>query len=183
MSRSSCPIDAHLPHDFLPGERLRLEAYRKLAAIGSEEDLEAVRAELVDRYGELPDAGREPAGRGAVPDLGPPGRPVGGRAGRQQRPVRAGGAAGERAAAAAAAVPGIAREARGPVFGVPAESRAQRAIGGVATILVPKPMTARVGGQPLRDVALLDWCREVVEAVLPPATAAPADPAAAEGPR
>ena len=53
----------------------------------------------------------------------------------------------------------------------------------VRTILVPKPMTARVGGQPLRDVALLDWCREVVEAVLPPpATAAPAS-AAAEGPR
>src|SRR6188472_2513237 len=48
------PIDAHLPHDFLPGERLRLEAYRKLAAVASEEELEAVRAELDDRYGELP---------------------------------------------------------------------------------------------------------------------------------
>ena len=42
------------------------------------------------------DAGREPAGRGAVPDPGPPGRAVGGRAGRQQHPVRAGRAPGER---------------------------------------------------------------------------------------
>jgi transcription-repair coupling factor (superfamily II helicase) len=42
---------------------------------------------------------------------------------------------------------------------------------------VPKPMTARVGGQPLRDVELLDWCRDFVEAVLVPT------PVAAEGPR
>ncbi len=48
------PVDAHLPHDYITGERLRLEAYRKLAAVGSEEDLEAVRAELDDRYGEPP---------------------------------------------------------------------------------------------------------------------------------
>jgi transcription-repair coupling factor (superfamily II helicase) len=47
----------------------------------------------------------------------------------------------------------------------------------VRTILVPKPMTARVGGQPLRDVELLDWCRDFVEAVLVPT------PVAAEGPR
>ena len=53
--------------------------------------------------------------------------------------------------------------------------------GAVRTILVPKPMTARVGGQPLRDVALLDWCRDLVEAVLHPAPAPAA--AAAEGPR
>ena len=38
----------------------------------------------------------------------------------------------------------------------------------VRTILVPKPMTARVGGQPLRDVELLHWCRDLVQAVLLP---------------
>jgi transcription-repair coupling factor (superfamily II helicase) len=48
----------------------------------------------------------------------------------------------------------------------------------VRTILVPKPMTARVGGQPLRDVELLRWCRDVIEAVL---LATPV-PAAPEGP-
>ena len=30
--RVDLPIDAHIPHDYVPGERLRLEAYRKIAA-------------------------------------------------------------------------------------------------------------------------------------------------------
>ena len=36
----------------------------------------------------------------------------------------------------------------------------------VGTVLVPKPMTARVGGQPLRDTALLDWAATLLDAVL-----------------
>ena len=34
------------------------------------------------------------------------------------------------------------------------------------TILVPRPSTAVVGGQPIRDEALLAWAREVVDTVL-----------------
>jgi transcription-repair coupling factor (superfamily II helicase) len=34
------------------------------------------------------------------------------------------------------------------------------------TILVPRPTTARVGGQPVRDTALLEWLRDLVDAVL-----------------
>ena len=30
------PVDAHLPHDYVPGERLRLEAYKKLATVEAE---------------------------------------------------------------------------------------------------------------------------------------------------
>ncbi|WP_425393525.1 transcription-repair coupling factor [Actinokineospora enzanensis] len=52
--RVDLPVDAHIPHDYVPGERLRLEAYRKLAAAVDEAALDAVREELVDRYGELP---------------------------------------------------------------------------------------------------------------------------------
>ncbi|HEY3737434.1 MAG TPA: transcription-repair coupling factor [Jatrophihabitans sp.] len=48
------PIDANLPVDYLPGERLRLEAYRALANAATDEAVEAVRAELVDRYGPIP---------------------------------------------------------------------------------------------------------------------------------
>ena len=48
------PVNAHLPHDYVPGERLRMEAYRKIAAATDFEGLEEVRAELVDRYGEPP---------------------------------------------------------------------------------------------------------------------------------
>jgi transcription-repair coupling factor (superfamily II helicase) len=52
--RVDLPVDAHIPHDYVPGERLRLEAYRKIAAATDEATLESVREELVDRYGQLP---------------------------------------------------------------------------------------------------------------------------------
>ena len=48
------PIDAHLPHAYVPGERLRLEAYRRIAAASDEAAIAAVRDELKDRYGPLP---------------------------------------------------------------------------------------------------------------------------------
>jgi transcription-repair coupling factor (superfamily II helicase) len=49
------PVDAHVPHDYAPGERLRLQAYRAIASASSEEDVAAVREELADRYGPLPE--------------------------------------------------------------------------------------------------------------------------------
>jgi transcription-repair coupling factor (superfamily II helicase) len=36
----------------------------------------------------------------------------------------------------------------------------------VRTILVPRPTTARVGGQPLRDDALLAWVEELLAGVV-----------------
>ncbi len=48
------PVDANLPVDYLPGERLRLEAYRSLAGATTDEAVDAVRAELLDRYGPIP---------------------------------------------------------------------------------------------------------------------------------
>jgi len=33
-------------------------------------------------------------------------------------------------------------------------------------VLVTAPLTARIGGTPLRDQALLDWCREVLQVVV-----------------
>ena len=151
------PIDAHLPHDYIDGERLRLDAYRKLAAVIDEESLTAVRDELVDRFGELPTPvlnllevarfriGARRAGLGEV------------------------ALAGSNIRFAPVELPES------------AQLRLQRLYPGtlvkqaVRTILVPKPMTARVGGQPLRDVELLHWCRDLVEAVFPIPTA--------EGPR
>lgn len=49
------PVDAHIPHSYIPGERLRLEAYRRLAEITDDEHLEALREEFLDRYGSLPE--------------------------------------------------------------------------------------------------------------------------------
>ena len=34
------------------------------------------------------------------------------------------------------------------------------------TVLVPAPVTARVGGRALRDRELLDWCRDLLQAVV-----------------
>src|SRR3954470_3142480 len=52
--RVDLPIDAHIPHDYVPGERLRLEAYRKIAAASDADGLVAVEEELKDRYGTPP---------------------------------------------------------------------------------------------------------------------------------
>jgi transcription-repair coupling factor (superfamily II helicase) len=52
--RVELPVNAHIPHDYVQGERLRLEAYRKIAAAVDQAGLDAVREELVDRYGPPP---------------------------------------------------------------------------------------------------------------------------------
>ncbi|PRY49353.1 transcription-repair coupling factor [Geodermatophilus tzadiensis] len=52
--RVDLPVDAHLPHDYVPGERLRMEAYRKVAAVQDDEQAQAVLDELTDRYGAPP---------------------------------------------------------------------------------------------------------------------------------
>ncbi|MBW4719140.1 transcription-repair coupling factor [Saccharothrix obliqua] len=52
--RVDLPVDAHIPHDYVPGERLRLEAYRKIAAAADAAALQAVWDELKDRYGTPP---------------------------------------------------------------------------------------------------------------------------------
>ncbi|TXH17726.1 MAG: transcription-repair coupling factor [Mycobacterium sp.] len=57
--RVDLPIDAHLPPDYIGSDRLRLEAYRRLAAASDHAAVAAVVEELVDRYGPLP----EPAQR------------------------------------------------------------------------------------------------------------------------
>ena len=48
------PITAHLPIEYLPSERLRLDLYRRMADATNNEDLDAIVEELVDRFGELP---------------------------------------------------------------------------------------------------------------------------------
>lgn len=56
--RLELPIDAHIPESYVDSDRLRLEAYQKLANAaspqGREGAIDAVREELQDRYGEPP---------------------------------------------------------------------------------------------------------------------------------
>lgn len=53
--RIELPVEAYLPEDYVPSERLRLEIYTKLAASRGEAQREEIRAELRDRYGEIPE--------------------------------------------------------------------------------------------------------------------------------
>jgi transcription-repair coupling factor (superfamily II helicase) len=142
------PVDAHLPHEYVPGERLRLEAYKKLADAEDEAAVDAVRAELVDRYGEPPTPVenllevarlRVLARRAGLTEIAAQGKsirfaPVELRESQQLRLTRL--------------YPGATVK--------PA----------VRTILVPAPATARIGGRPLRDAEVLRWARDLVEAVL-----------------
>ncbi len=56
--RIDLPVDAHLPPDYIGSDRLRLEAYRRLAAAADDAAVNAVIDELVDRYGPLPEPAR-----------------------------------------------------------------------------------------------------------------------------
>jgi transcription-repair coupling factor (superfamily II helicase) len=147
------PVDAHLPHDYVPGERLRLEAYRKLAAVTDEAGLEAVRAEVVDRYGVLP------------------------------QPVQnLFAVAAFRVKARQAGLTEIALQGKNVRFApmpLPESKvmRLTRLYPGamykqtVGTVAIPAPTTARIGGRPLRDTELLDWASGVIDALAPdPAT-------------
>ena len=49
------PITAHLPVEYVPSERLRLDLYRRMADCSDDAGLQAIVEELVDRFGELPE--------------------------------------------------------------------------------------------------------------------------------
>jgi transcription-repair coupling factor (superfamily II helicase) len=49
------PLDASLPKAYVPKEELRLEAYRRLAAVTTEAEVADIRAEWEDRYGPVPE--------------------------------------------------------------------------------------------------------------------------------
>ena len=142
------PIDAHLPHDYVASERLRLEMYKRLAEVRTDEDVAALREELTDRYGE-------------------PTEPV-----RSLLEV-----ARFRARARQAGLHDVTIQGNYVRFGpvdLPESGRVRlqrlypRSIvkENLRTILVPRPSTAPIGGQPIRDEALLAWVREVVDAVV-----------------
>ncbi len=52
------PGEAFLPDQYVPDQRAKIDVYRRLARIGSEEDLQAILAELEDRFGSPPPPAR-----------------------------------------------------------------------------------------------------------------------------
>ncbi len=54
QAKIDLPVDAYLPDEYVPEEPQKLELYRRLGRVVSDAELDEVRAELLDRYGELP---------------------------------------------------------------------------------------------------------------------------------
>jgi transcription-repair coupling factor (superfamily II helicase) len=140
--RVELPIDAHIPHSYVPHERLRLEAYRRIAEAATEAQIEELQAEFVDRYGPLPKPVHHLL---AVARL--------------------------RALARAHGLGEIVLQGRSirmaPVeLAESAQMRLTRLYPGttvkpaVRTILLPQPMVAI--GQPMRDMDLIEWVSKVI---------------------
>jgi transcription-repair coupling factor (superfamily II helicase) len=158
------PVDANLPIEYLPGERLRLEAYRALASAATDSAVDAVRAELLDRYGPIPPAVENLLAvarfkvlcrRYGITEVSMQGTTV------RFSPVE---------------------------LPESAQLRLQRLYDkshykpAVRTMSVPRPKgvvkpdgsfaPVAFGGEPLRDIALLNWCAQVLESVVPTSVAA-----------
>jgi transcription-repair coupling factor (superfamily II helicase) len=50
------PVDANLPRDYVTRDDVRMEAYRRLAAVTTPEDVDDILSEWVDRYGPPPES-------------------------------------------------------------------------------------------------------------------------------
>jgi transcription-repair coupling factor (superfamily II helicase) len=152
------PIDAHLPHDYIGVERLRLEMYRKLAGARDAAALDEIVAEMRDRYGEPtpPVANLVAVARFrllvrgyGLTDVSLQGRHV------RFAPLPLPDSKQLR----------LKRFYPESVYKVAAD-----------TVSLPRPMTRRVGGEPLRDTVLLEWAAELLKTVL-------GEPAAVAGAR
>ncbi|MDO5697669.1 MAG: transcription-repair coupling factor [Dermatophilus congolensis] len=138
------PVDAHIPHEYVAEERLRLEAYKRLASVTDDAGLDEIVAELIDRYGNYPEPVanlievaklRTVARRAGISDIGVQGNairfsPVELKESQQLRLTRM-----------------YKRTMIKPA---------------IRQILVPRPMTAPIGGQPLRNREVLAWCTELI---------------------
>jgi transcription-repair coupling factor (superfamily II helicase) len=150
--RVDLPVDAHVPHDYVTGERLRLEVYRKIAEAADGAALDAIVEELTDRYGEPPTPVRNLLAVAAF-----------------RQTCRALGVAEVAAAGASIRI--------GPVELPDSVQLRLRRLHPKAQykpaaklVVVPKPVEGgRIGGAPLRDVALLEWCTKLLTDLLDPA--------------
>jgi transcription-repair coupling factor (superfamily II helicase) len=171
--RVELPVDAHIPHEYVPGERLRLEAYTRIAAIDSTQDIIAVRDELTDRYGPLPAPVlsllevarlRARARKIGLTDITQQGNYV------RFSPVEL---PDSRQVRAARLYPRTVLKptVRTMLVPVPKAVPGGRAGSGSTRAGTGAP-TVSIGAPPLRDTELLAWCEELIEAVLTPGSVA-----------
>ena len=53
-TRVDIKVDAYLPENYVQDSRLRMEMYKRIASLTTEEDRSDIIDELIDRFGELP---------------------------------------------------------------------------------------------------------------------------------
>ncbi|PKB32428.1 transcription-repair coupling factor [Pseudonocardia alni] len=151
--RVDLPVDAHVPHDYVDGERLRLEVYRKIAEAPDDAALTAIVEELTDRYGEPPTPVRNLLEVARFRQLC---RRLG---------IREVASAGTQLRIGPMQLPDSAQLRLRRLY-----PKAQyKAAAQVVT--VPKPVQGnRTGGAAMRDVELLGWCAELLLQIVPTST-------------
>ncbi len=138
------PIEAHLPLDYVESERLRLEMYKRLAAVVDEAGIIAVRDELIDRYGTLP----EPAQ--ALLAV------AGFRLNARARGIHEVVVAGNMIRFGPADLPDSMQLRLARLY--PGSQYRKAA----SQVLVPRPTTQPIGGRPVTDAPLLAWATKVL---------------------
>jgi transcription-repair coupling factor (superfamily II helicase) len=166
------PVDAYLPHDYVPAERLRLEAYRRLAAATDDAAVDAVAEDLRDRFGAGPDGQLPPQVESLLGIA------------RLRVFLRGYGLAdvsvqGKFLRLAPVDLPESARLRLERLY---PKTVVKPSIGTVLVPLPTAPMAGRPIGGPVGDAELVDWVRRLVSTVLPapsaPVVVAATDPAA-----
>ncbi|BDF99983.1 transcription-repair-coupling factor [Actinomyces oris K20] len=146
--RIELPVDATVPEDYIPHERLRLEAYTKFAAARSGEQVDDVLEELADRYGPVPEATARLAAlarlRALAAELG----------------VREIVAQGKSVRFAPVDLPESARMKVTRLYPGTVLKPATR------TIVVPAPGTNRMGGAALSGEEVVRWAEVLLRAVV-----------------
>ena len=146
--RIELPVDATVPEDYIPHERLRLEAYTKFAAARSGEQVDDVLEELADRYGPVPEATSRLAAlarlRALAAELG----------------VREIVAQGKSVRFAPVDLPESARMKVTRLYPGTVLKPATR------TIVVPAPGTNRMGGAALSGEEVVRWAEVLLRAVV-----------------
>jgi transcription-repair coupling factor (superfamily II helicase) len=159
------PVDAYLPHDYVPAERLRLDTYRRLAAATDDEGVDAVAEELRDRFGAGPD-GQLPAPvqalfavarlrvllrRYGLADVSVQGKYL------RLAPLE------------------LAESAQLRLQRLYPKSIVKQSLGTVLVPLPGAPAAGRLTSGPVTDTALIEWVRDLVRAVLPAPEPQPGD--------
>ena len=145
-ARVELPLDAHIPHSYIPDERLRLEAYRRLAETVDDAGIGEVMAELQDRYGRPPTQVQALAAAAGL------------RHRLQALGITEVVASGSRIRMEGLALPES------------LQLRLQRLYPGCVlkpasrTVILPQPKTAPMGGKPLSGEALVAWMDEFIAA-------------------